>query len=305
MFKSIGKKLSVATAKVGMKIVKHSPEILFGLGVVGFVGTVVYATVKAGPAVNKVLGEHNDKHDDLDIMHDEGEIDDTELKKEVRKLYANTFFRTVKVTAPVVAMGLVSIGCFGGAQFIVVRRLGAMTTEYVLLQKTFDTYRSNVRADGGDTLDERYMYGPEKREMTAPVLDEDGNLTEETREVTQIRSIPENSYIWDHKSPTFTGIDSMDDYYVECKEKMLQHEFERKGVLTRADFLDAFKLKDDLDKSRKSGNAIMFGRVWSDKEGADNTIRITRYRIPDYESGFGRSSKVVLSWNEEMIYNAI
>lgn len=305
MFKNIGKKLSVATTKVGMKIVKHSPEILFGLGVVGFVGTVVYATVKAGPDVNKVLEEHDDRRVDLDIQHKEGEIDDTELKKEVRKLYTNTIFRTVKITAPVVAMGLGSIGCFGGAQFIVVRRLGAMTTEYVLLQKTFDTYRSNVRADGGDTLDERYMYGPEKKEMTAPVLDEDGNLTEETREVTQIRSIPENSYIWDHKSPTFTGIDSMDDYYVECKEKMLQNEFERKGVLTRADFLDAFKLKDDLDKSRRSGNAIMFGRVWNDKEGADNTIKITGYRIPDYESGFGRSSKVVLSWNEEMIYNAI
>ena len=58
-------KVSRTACKVGMKIKKHSPEILIAAGVVG----TVASTVMACKATTKLSGILEDAKEDLDVIH--------------------------------------------------------------------------------------------------------------------------------------------------------------------------------------------------------------------------------------------
>jgi hypothetical protein len=113
------------------EIVKHSPEILTGLGIVGFITTTVLA-VKATP---KALELIEDKKNEL----------------EVDKL---TPIETVKTTwkcyVPMGVSGVTSIACVLGAHSVHARRNAALATAYKLSETAFLEYQQKVVETIGD-----------------------------------------------------------------------------------------------------------------------------------------------------------
>lgn len=108
-----------------MTIVKHSPEILTGLGITGMIG----ATVLAVRATPKAL-----------IL-----IDEKKKEKEVDKLTpAETFKTTWKCYIPAAVTTVVSAACLIGASSVNLKRNAALATAYTLSESALKEYQDKV-----------------------------------------------------------------------------------------------------------------------------------------------------------------
>lgn len=103
---------------------KHSPEILIGIGVAGFISTTVLA-VKATPKAMRILeAAKKDKGDDL-------------TKLEVVKVAWKPYI-------PAAITGVASIACVIGANSVNARRNAALATAYQLSTAALNEYKDKV-----------------------------------------------------------------------------------------------------------------------------------------------------------------
>lgn len=304
MFKNLTKKATRLGTKIAHKTVENAPVLMFIGGTVAF-GATIYLSLKTAPKLNAVLEEHNKNVEEAKKAAADPDISDyteTDLQKDIRIFYKDTFFRSVRVLLPVVATGTLSLGLFGGAQFIVMRRLSALSSEYILLDKTFNDYRQNVIRDQGIDKDKEYLYSTEKTKASMETLDEEGQL--EVKEVeTETSKAPANSWIFSSETSTsYSGRELYDDAHIMQVEKFITGELERKGLLTRNDILWALGLKNYVKKHKFTGN--MFGKVW--KEGQDNTFHfnVKKDFVPDYTKGNAMKTIYYISYDEDILYGS-
>ena len=105
-------------------IVKHSPEILTGIGITGMITTTVFA-VKATPKAVRLIEEaKRDKQDDLTVVE--------------------TVKTTWKCYIPSVVIGSISICCLIGANSVNLRRNAALATAYAISESAFSEYKDKV-----------------------------------------------------------------------------------------------------------------------------------------------------------------
>lgn len=160
---------------------KHSPEILLGLGIITFIGTVVtacHATLKA----DEVLDEHEKnvrKMEEAKTVadeHPEEELDyDDELyAADMRNEKIKTAVKLARLYAPVVALGTISVVSILTSRNIMQKRYLAVVTAYNGLTEVFATYRNRVRDELGETMDRHFRFGTELNEETHTEVGEDG-----------------------------------------------------------------------------------------------------------------------------------
>lgn len=113
---------------VKLSVVKHSPEILTGIGIAGMITTTIMA-VKATPKALTRMDEVRDAH-----AHDED-------KKEFAK---DVIVRVAPVYAPAAIVGGLSIACLIGASSVNARRNAALATAYTLSETALKEYQTKV-----------------------------------------------------------------------------------------------------------------------------------------------------------------
>lgn len=306
MFDKLKAKVSETTVKTGLKIKKHSPELLFGAGAVLFVTTIVLA-VKAGPKVNKIIEEHNDKKAILDKKKEESiDVEYIGYSKDVSDLYKNTAIKTVKVVLPTVATGMMALGCFGGSNYILFRRVGAISAEYAVLDKAFKTYRSNVIAEEGIDKDKRYYYSLHDETVSVPTLNEEGQIEDVKKTETIADFEPSGSRMIVSKETVhngwFCGNELYDEAYIESIISGLKDDFENRKIVTRTDVYKKFGLYKELDSGKATN--WMFGKIFNGRRD-DLDFKVTRSYLPDYEAAHGDRLVYIVSWNEENLYNKL
>lgn len=125
-----------------LKAQKHSPNLLFGAGIIGVVGTAVLAsraTLKLSDTLEK-SSEMMEKVRTLDIES----YSEDDRKKDKSIIYVRTAMDITKLYLPAVAVGVVSIGCLTGSHQILSRRNVALTAAYAGVEKSFREYRGRV-----------------------------------------------------------------------------------------------------------------------------------------------------------------
>lgn len=115
--------------------VKHSPEILTGVGIAGMITTTILA-VKATPKACMLI-EEKKYEDDLD------KLKPLDMVKTTWKCYI-----------PAGITCIVSIGCLIGASSVNIRRNAALTTAYALSETALKEYRSKVVETIGEKKEE-------------------------------------------------------------------------------------------------------------------------------------------------------
>lgn len=175
-------KATRAFHRTGLKIKKHSPEILLAGGVIGVVTSGVMAC-KATLKVNEVLEEP--KHN-IDVIHESVEqgvnpagipYNEEDSKKDLAIVYVQTGVKLVKLYGPAVLLGVASLGCIIGSNRILNRRNVALAAAYASVDKGFKEYRSRVIQRFGKELDRELRYNLKAQEVEEVVVDEDGNET--------------------------------------------------------------------------------------------------------------------------------
>ncbi len=139
---------------------KNSPQILFGAGVVGVVGTVVLAC-RATLKVNDVLEDAQKDLANVDfvVARNQDGYDIHDAKRDVGIIRVKTGLKIVKLYTPAVIVGGLSIAALTTGHRIQQNRIAGLTAAYAALEKGFEAYRKRVVDELGEDKDREFRYG--------------------------------------------------------------------------------------------------------------------------------------------------
>lgn len=168
-------KLTRTLNRVGLKLKKHSPEILVVTGVVGTVASAVMAC-KATTKIDEVLAETKDNIDKTkDYAEKKGfseKYTEEDYKKDLTIFYARGGLELVKLYAPSVALGALSITAILSGHNVLRKRNVALAAAYATVEKGFKEYRGRVVERFGEELDRELKYNIKAKEVEETTVDE-------------------------------------------------------------------------------------------------------------------------------------
>ena len=157
--------VTLKVARTALVLQKNSPSILFGVGVAGVVATAVLAS-KATLEVDGVLMQHEAqiaKIKKAGTLQPE-QYDDDAAQRDTIVVYSKTVGSLVKLYAPTVICGLVTIACLTKSHNILSDRNAGLAAAYAIVDKGFKEYRKRVEKEFGTEKDLEFLHGVEERE---------------------------------------------------------------------------------------------------------------------------------------------
>ena len=160
--------------RAGLKLKKHSPEIMVTAGVIGVVASAVMAckaTTKASSIVDE-MKEEMDKIRKAADMVDEEIYSEEDLKKDTSIVYIQTGVKFAKLYGPSIALGALSITSILVGHNILRKRNLALAAAYTAIDTSFKAYRGRVVERFGKELDKELRYNIKAKEVEETVIDE-------------------------------------------------------------------------------------------------------------------------------------
>lgn len=122
--------------------VKHSPEILIGFGVAGFVSTTILA-VKATPKAMQLLEDEKNRQN-YELCKNARDNNQTQCEHIDKLPVLDVIKLTWKCYIPAAITGVVSVACVIGANSVNVKRNAALAAAYQLSTTALDEYKDKV-----------------------------------------------------------------------------------------------------------------------------------------------------------------
>ena len=189
---AIMNKMSNVFYKASFKLQKHSPEILVVAGVVGTVASAVMAC-KATTKLNSILEESKETIDKIhEVAADESMADKytpEDAKKDLTITYVQTGIKLVKLYAPAIALGALSIGCILSSNNILRKRNVALAAAYATVDKSFKEYRGRVIEKFGETIDRELKYNIKEQKVEETVTDPETGKEKKVKKTIQVSDI--------------------------------------------------------------------------------------------------------------------
>jgi hypothetical protein len=176
LFTNIGAKLAIATGKAGLKLQKHSPEILLAVGVIGTVGATVIAC-RATLKVDEVINNHHDKITKIKQGKEElpaEKYSEDDYNKDLTVAYVQTAVDFIKLYAPAVITGVVGVTCIVSGHKILHGRYVGVVAAYNVLDQGFREYRKRVSDEFGEEKEEMIRHNLRKEQMIDMEENENG-----------------------------------------------------------------------------------------------------------------------------------
>lgn len=140
---------------------KNSPGLLFGVGVVGMVGSTVLAC-RATLKMDSVLEDAKFTMNKAVVLAEDAdrpEYTESDRRRDTSIIQVQTGVKIVRLYAPAIIVGGVSIALLVRSHNILNRRNIALTAAYGALEKGFSQYRSRVVEKYGEEEDRNFRYG--------------------------------------------------------------------------------------------------------------------------------------------------
>lgn len=288
---------TAVTSKVGLQLLtaqKHSPAILFGVGVVGVVGTVVLAS-RATLQLSDVLDEFEDNKELAKQAREEHPEKYTSemAKSDTVILHSRLVKDIVKLYAPSVALGIGSIAALSGSHIILTKRNAGLTAAVASLSKAFSEYRGRVVADAGADKDKEYMFGSKTREVYSETKKGEPKV-EEVKTAGDGGSL--YTAVFDFENYNFQSTLESNAWFLRQQQNYLNDQLRSKGHV----FLnDVFR---ELGMDDTEAGAVT-GWIWrgDDNSQGDNYIDFGCWK--DHERGginpfmLGKDGSIQLDFN--------
>ena len=252
-------------SKLGFKFKKHSPEIFIISGIVGGIAAAVMActaTTKAGKVIDKAK-------DDLDMIHAaiDGRVPAKESKKDITKVYVSTGLSLVKLYAPAVVLGGLSITAILYSNNILRKRNVALAAAYATVDSSFKDYRNRVIERFGDEVDKELKYNIKPLTVQEKTVDENGNevVTEKTVKVADPGEHNMYTKIFDESSCYWSKTPDYNQMFLIGRERYANDKLNAHGYLFLNDVLEML----DLPKTKEGQ---MVGWVKDPKIGRDDYV---------------------------------
>ena len=286
--------------KVNFKVKKHSPEILIVAGIVGTVASAVMAC-KATTKVSDILEETKTKIDQVnDVVANEGISEEQYSKEDAKKdlaiIYAQTGVKIVKLYAPAIVLGALSLTGIIASNNILRKRNLALAAAYTAVDKGFKEYRGRVVERFGKELDRELRYNIKAKEIEETVLDEDGKekTVKKTINTADVNDISDYARFFDEYC---TGWDKDPEYNLMFLKQQQAHA---NRLLQTNGYLFLNEVYDMLGiRKTKAGQIV--GWVYDEKNPiGDNYVDFGIYDL--YNEKYrdfvnGRERSILLDFN--------
>lgn len=288
--------------RVGFKFRKHSPEILVGAGIVGVVGSAVMAC-KATTKLDEVLAEPKEKIEKIhelmenpDMVPEGKEYTEEDGKKDLTIMYTQSAVKVVKLYAPAVILGTVSIAAILGGHHILRKRNLALAAAYATIDKGFKEYRGRVIERFGEELDKELKYNIKAKEIEETVVNEDGSETtvKKTVNVADPNVTSDYARFFDNGCTGWTKDPEYNLMFLKDQQRYANDLLKSRGHL----FLN--EVYDMLGLPRSTAGAIV-GWVYDEKHPVgDNFVDFGIYDLydekkRDFVNGYERT--ILLDFN--------
>ena len=183
--------------KIGFQLKKHSPEILAVAGTVGVVASTVMAckaTTKLHDILEDSKNQVNQVHEVLENKSIPAEkYSEEDGKKDIAVIYTQTTLKVVKLYAPAVILGALSLTSILTSNKILRKRNVALAAAYTAVDKGFKEYRANVSERFGKDLDRELRFNVKAKEIEETVVNEKGE-EETVKKVVNEATVGKSEY---------------------------------------------------------------------------------------------------------------
>lgn len=299
---AIVEKTSRTLCKAGLKLKKHSPEILVVGGVVGLVASGVMAC-KATTKLSAILDDSKEQIELFDkvaanpeMVNEEYTVEDAEKDKKIVKV--QTAVKVAKLYAPAVAIGVVSIGAIFASNNIMRKRNVALGAAYATVDRAFKDYRNRVVDRFGEELDKELRYNLKTKEVKETVEDENGKKKTVKRNIKYMDSpMPsEFAVIYDDGCAGWTKDPEDNKFFLIQQQRYANERLKRRGYLSLNEVYELLGFP-----STKAGQVV--GWLYDCKDPnykGDNFVDFGLYNVDcepnrDFVNGYERN--IILDFN--------
>ena len=295
-------KASRTFCKAGLKLKKHSPEILVVGGVVGLVASGVMAC-KATTKLSAILDDSKEQIELFDkvaanpeMVNEEYTVEDAEKDKKIVKV--QTAVKVAKLYAPAVAIGMVSIGAIFASNNIMRKRNVALGAAYATVDQAFKDYRNRVVDRFGEELDKELRYNLKTKEVKETVEDENGKKKTVKKNIKYMDSpMPsEFAVIYDDGCAGWTKDPEDNKFFLIQQQRYANERLKRRGYLSLNEVYELLGFP-----STKAGQVV--GWLYDCKDPnykGDNFVDFGLYNVDcepnrDFVNGYERN--IILDFN--------
>lgn len=287
-------KATLAFGKTKFKLQKHSPEILIVTGIVGTVVSAVMAC-KATLSVPEIVEEHKDA---LNEVHENPEnLPVEQVRKETAMVFVRTGAKFVKVYAPSVILGSLSIASILASNDILRKRNVALGAAYATLNQSFNEYRNRVIERFGDKVDKELKYGLQSKKVEVTEVDPETGKEKKKKETIEISSgVPASPYakFFDESSRCWEKDAELNLMFLRREQAYWNDKLRARGYV----FLNEVYERLDIPTTR-AGQCV--GWIYNpDRPNGDNYIDFGMYDItrePTREFVNGLERVILLDFN--------
>jgi hypothetical protein len=213
------------TNKLGRQVLiaqKHSPVMLFGVGVVGVVTTAILAS-RATLKLDEILGEAEEKKTQIEQAQAENDerYDEEAAKKDGIVVRTQTALKIAKLYAPAVVSATLTVSAFTGSHIILTRRNAAITAAYAALDRGFKQYRERVIGELGGEKDEEFRFGVIEKEMAVDTDEGVAVKTVRTLDKDQVKARGGSIYsrFFDEYSQNWSKVPSYNQMFLQAQQQ--------------------------------------------------------------------------------------
>ena len=193
--------------RANLTLRKYSPEILVAGGIVGTVVTTVMAC-KATTKLDSVLAEHEEKIKKTKEYVEENGFDDKvysekDYKNDLTILYTKSAVSVLRLYAPSIALGALSITAILAGHNILRKRNVAIAAAYATIEQGFKDYRSRVVERFGEEVDHELRYNIRHDEIEETVKDEKTGKEKKIKKTVDVidpNSLSDYAYFMPYKT---------------------------------------------------------------------------------------------------------
>lgn len=289
---SVPNNLSRKFGKMGLKLKKHSPEIMVIGGVIGVVGSTVLAC-KATTKLSSILEESKENVDQIkDYVEENGyseKYSEEDYKKDLTITYTKTAVKVAKIYAPAVILGTLSITSILAGHNITRKRNLALSAAYVAIDKSFKEYRARVVERFGEKLDKELRYNIKQGESEEIVRNDEGGeeVVKSTTEYADPNTYSEYARFFDDGCLGWTKDPEANLTLLKQQQNYANDKLKRKGFLFLNDVYSMLGIQPT-----KAGQIV--GWIYDEKNPiGDNFVDfgiydINRPKNRDFVNGYER-----------------
>ena len=292
-------KVKDMASRVGFVLQKNAPDILTGVGIVGF----ITSSVLIGRASMKLEGQITELKDNLKIVdrcleEKADSYSEEDAKKDRIMMYTHASIKIAKLYTPAVSIGMISIGCVLKSHYIMKNRMLSLSAAYATLAVGYKAYQDRVAAKYGEEAEKEIRYNINTVTTEETVI---GKKGKETTVVTETKVMDAQGMhspyakIFDESNMNFERDSEINVNFLTAQQRFANDKLHARGHL----FLN--EVYDMLGFPRTKAGQVV-GWIWDKKnEGlGDNYIDFGIFnfdnpRAADFVNGYEKS--VILDFN--------